>query len=96
LGGAPGESAWTAVMILTYMFALMGIQCSPAFTMWTFGIKSPKPLAWQQAFMSTFVVGFALFFFHRLSRVWAPKCSNWPGMKLSRMSIMPRSYHADE
>jgi solute:Na+ symporter, SSS family len=63
LGGAPGENAWTAVMVLTYMFALMGIQCSPAFTMWTFGIKSPKPLAWQQAFMSTFVVGFALFFF---------------------------------
>ena len=54
---------WTAVMVLTYMFALMGIQSSPAFTMWTFGIKSPKPLAWQQAFMSTFVVGFALFFF---------------------------------
>jgi Na+/proline symporter len=63
LGGASGESAWTAVMVLTYMFALMGIQCSPAFTMWTFGIKNPKPLAWQQAFMSTFVVGFALFFF---------------------------------
>jgi SSS family solute:Na+ symporter len=63
LGGAPGENGWTAVMVLTYMFALMGIQCSPAFTMWTFGIKSPKPLAWQQAFMSTFVVGFALFFF---------------------------------
>ena len=63
LGGASGESAWTAVMVLTYMFALMGIQSSPAFTMWTFGIKSPKPLAWQQAFMSTFVVGFALFFF---------------------------------
>ncbi len=63
LGGAKGETTWTAVMILTYMFALMGIQSSPAFTMWTFGIKSPKPLAWQQAFMSTFVVGFALFFF---------------------------------
>ncbi len=54
---------WTSVMILTYMFALMGIQSSPAFTMWTFGMKSPKPLAWQQAFMSTFMVGFALFFF---------------------------------
>jgi Na+/proline symporter len=54
---------WTAVMILTYMFALMGIQSSPAFTMWTFGISNPKPLAWQQAFMSTFVVGFALFYF---------------------------------
>ena len=63
LGGAKGEVAWTAVMCLTYMFALMGIQSSPAFTMWTFGIKSPKPLAWQQAFMSTFVVGFALFYF---------------------------------
>jgi Na+/proline symporter len=50
-------------MVLTYMFALMGIQSSPAFTLWNFGIKSPKPLAWQQAFMSTFVVGFALFFF---------------------------------
>jgi len=63
LGSAPGESAWTSMMILSYMFALMGIQSSPAFTMWTFGIKSPKPLAWQQAYMSTFVVGFALFFF---------------------------------
>ncbi len=63
LGGAQGESAWTGIMILTYMFALMGIQSSPAFTMWTFGLKSPRPLAWQQAFMSTFVVGFALFFF---------------------------------
>ncbi|MBU2590433.1 MAG: sodium:solute symporter family protein [Nitrospinae bacterium] len=54
---------WTAVMILTYMFALMGIQSSPAFTMWTFGLKDPKPLAWQQVFMSTFIVGMALFFF---------------------------------
>ena len=60
---ANGETIWTAVMVLTYMFALMGIQSSPAFTLWNFGIKSPKPLAWQQAFMSTFVVGFALFFF---------------------------------
>ena len=54
---------WTAIYILTYMFALMGIQSSPAFTMWNFGIKSPKVLAWQQAFMTVFVVGFALFFF---------------------------------
>jgi SSS family solute:Na+ symporter len=60
---AHGETVWTGVMVLTYMFALMGIQSSPAFTMWNFGIKSPKPLAWQQTFMSTFVVGFALFYF---------------------------------
>ncbi len=58
-----GTGGWTAVMILTYMFALMGIQSSPAFTLWNFGIKSPSPLAWQQVFMSTFVVGIALFFF---------------------------------
>ena len=58
-----GAGGWTGVMILTYMFALMGIQSSPAFTLWNFGLKSPKPLAWQQVFMSTFVVGVALFFF---------------------------------
>ncbi|MCP4022035.1 MAG: sodium:solute symporter family protein [Desulfobacteraceae bacterium] len=58
-----GSGGWTAVMILTYMFALMGIQSSPAFTLWNFGLASPKPLAWQQVFMSTFIVGIALFFF---------------------------------
>jgi solute:Na+ symporter, SSS family len=62
---------WTAVMILTYMFALMGIQSSPAFTMWNFGIKSPAPLAWQQTFMSTFLVGFALFFFSAFQGIGA-------------------------
>jgi len=62
---------WTAVMILTYMFALMGIQSSPAFTLWNFGILSPKPLAWQQVFMSTFIVGLALFFFTAFQGVGA-------------------------
>ncbi len=38
---AAGEGIWTAVMVLSYMFALMGIQSSPAFTLWNFGIKSP-------------------------------------------------------
>lgn len=58
-----GKTIWTGVMILTYMFALMGIQSSPAFTMWAFANKNPRPFPWQQAFMSTFLVGFALFFF---------------------------------
>ena len=62
---------WTAVMILTYMFALMGIQSSPAFTLWNFGIASPKPLAWQQVFMSTFLVGVALFFFSAFQGIGA-------------------------
>jgi hypothetical protein len=41
----------------------MGIQASPAFTMWAFANKNPRPFPWQQVFASTFVVGFALFFF---------------------------------
>ncbi len=58
-----GKTTWTSVMILTYMFSLMGIQASPAFTMWAFSNKSPRPFPWQQVFASTFVVGFVLFFF---------------------------------
>ena len=58
-----GKTIWTGTMILTYMFSLMGIQSSPAFTMWAFSNKNPKPFPWQQAFASTAVVGFALFFF---------------------------------
>ena len=69
--GKKGAASWTAVMCLTYMFSLMGIQSSPAFTMTFFGIKSPKPLAWQQTFMSTFVVGFALFYFTALQGMGA-------------------------
>lgn len=83
LGGAKGELPWTAVMILTYMFALMGIQSSPAFTLWTFGIKNPKPLAWQQAFMSTFVVGFALFFFTAFQGMGARILANEGILKLA-------------
>ncbi len=40
--GASG-GPWTAMMILTYMFALMGIQSSPAFSMWAFSNKDPRP-----------------------------------------------------
>ncbi|MEW6423471.1 MAG: sodium:solute symporter family protein [Bacillota bacterium] len=58
-----GKQIWTTAMILTYMFSLMGIQSSPAFTMWQFANKNPRPFAWQQAFASTWLVGFALFFF---------------------------------
>jgi Na+/proline symporter len=49
--------AWTGVMILTYMFALMGIQASPAFSMWAFSNKTPKPFAPQQVWASSFVIG---------------------------------------
>ena len=50
-------------MILTYMFALMGIQSAPAFSMWAFGNKSPEPFAPQQVWASAFGIGFILMFF---------------------------------
>ena len=55
--------AWTGIMILTYMFALMGIHSAPAFTMWAFSNTSPKPFAPQQVWASSFGIGFILFFF---------------------------------
>ena len=50
-------------MVLTYMFALMGIHSSPAFSMWAFANKDPEPFAPQQVWASAFGIGFALFIF---------------------------------
>ena len=55
--------AWTGVMILTYMFALMGIHSAPAFTMWAFSNQNPRPFAPQQVWASAFGIGFILFVF---------------------------------
>lgn len=55
--------AWTGVMILTYMMALMGIQSAPAFSMWAFSNKSPAPFAPQQVWASSLVIGGILFTF---------------------------------
>jgi SSS family solute:Na+ symporter len=59
----PIGGLWTGVMCLTYMFALMGIQSAPAFTMWSFSNTSPKPFAPQQVWASSGAIGFILFFF---------------------------------
>jgi Na+/proline symporter len=59
----PTGGLWTGIMCLTYMFALMGIQSAPAFTMWSFGNQSPKPFAPQQVWASSFCIGAILFFF---------------------------------
>ncbi|MBT3238563.1 MAG: sodium:solute symporter [Rhodospirillaceae bacterium] len=59
----PVGGLWTGVMCLTYMFALMGIQSAPAFTMWSFANNSPKPFAPQQVWASSVGIGFILFFF---------------------------------
>ncbi|MCG6872517.1 MAG: sodium:solute symporter family protein [Gammaproteobacteria bacterium] len=55
--------AWTGIMILSYMFALMGIHSSPAFTMWAFSNNNPKPFAPQQVWASSFGIGIILFLF---------------------------------
>jgi Na+/proline symporter len=55
--------AWTGIMILSYAFALMGIQSSPAFSMWSFSNKNPSPFAPQQVWASSFGIGGILIFF---------------------------------
>ena len=54
---------WTGIMVLTYMFALMGIQSSPAFSMWAFSNTDPTPFAPQQVWASSLGIGLILFFF---------------------------------
>ena len=60
--GAVG-GAWTGMMVLTYMFALMGIQSAPAFSMWAFSSRNPEPFAPQQVWASSGAIGLTLFFF---------------------------------
>ncbi len=62
-GPSASGGAWTGIMILTYMFALMGIHSAPAFTMWAFSNNNPKPFAPQQVWASSFGIGFILFVF---------------------------------
>ena len=62
-GTKAAGGAWTGVMVLTYMFALMGIHSSPAFSMWAFSNKNPEPFAPQQVWASAFGIGLILFFF---------------------------------
>lgn len=68
---APIGGAWTGLMVLTYMFALMGIQSAPAFSMWAYGNKSPEPFAPQQVWASSLVIGFVLMFFTAIQGIGA-------------------------
>lgn len=60
---APVGGFWTTSMILTYSFALMGIQAAPAFTMWAFSSRDPKGFAPQQVWVSAAAIGVILIFF---------------------------------
>ncbi len=54
---------WTASMIFAYTAALIGIQCSPTFSMWALASKDPRPFAAQQVWMSAFLIGLVLIVF---------------------------------
>ena len=54
---------WTGIMCMTYMFALMGIQSSPAFSMWSFANKTSRAFRWQQVVASSLIIGIILFTF---------------------------------
>ncbi len=62
-GPSAQGGAWTGMMVLTYMFALMGIQSAPAFSMWSFANKNPRPFAPQQVWASSFMIGGILIIF---------------------------------
>jgi solute:Na+ symporter, SSS family len=59
----PVGGIWTGVMILTYLFGLMGIQAAPAFTMWSFSNTDPSPFAPQAVWASAAWIGGTLIFF---------------------------------
>lgn len=62
-GAERAGGAWSGLMILTFMFALMGIQASPAFTMWAFSSRTAGAFAPQQVWLSALVVGLILIVF---------------------------------
>lgn len=61
-GDAQG-GGWTGMLCVTYMFALMGIQASPAFSMWSYSNRTCKSFRWQQVVASSVVIGIILFTF---------------------------------
>ncbi|MES1944304.1 Na+/solute symporter [Salinisphaera sp. PC39] len=62
-GPSATGGAWTGIMILTYMFALMGIQSAPAFSMWAYSNTDPRPFPIQQVWASALGIGLILMVF---------------------------------
>jgi len=56
-------SYWTASFIFTFLFAIMGIQSSPAFTMLAFSAKDVRAFGWQQVFASSLGMGLIIIIF---------------------------------
>ncbi len=61
--GLSHNGIWTASMILTFTFALTGIQMSPNISMLTFASQEVRHFGTQQIWFSGFLMGFLLIFF---------------------------------
>jgi len=85
----PVGGLWTGIMCLTYMFALMGIQSAPAFSMWSFANTNPKPFAPQQVWASSFGIGLILFFFTAFQGMGAHLLGATPDAAELVKDIMP-------
>ena len=94
----PVGGLWTGIMCLTYMFALMGIQSAPAFTMWSFSNTDPRPFAPQQVWASSLGIGFILFFFTAFTGMGAHLLGANPAVTdagLALSSVLPGSIAAE-
>ena len=60
---APVGGPWTAVMGLSFVLSLMGIQCAPSFSVWGFASSSPRAFPIYQIWGSAFCVGVIMFIF---------------------------------
>jgi Na+/proline symporter len=60
---APVGGPWTAIMGLSFVLSLMGVQCSPAFSVWGFASSTPRAFPIYQIWGSAFCVGLIMFIF---------------------------------
>lgn len=59
----PQGGPWTGVMVLSFLVAFLGVQASPAFSMWAFASRAPNAFAPQQVWASACAAGLLLFVF---------------------------------
>ncbi len=60
---APDGGPWTAIMVLTFMMSVMGIQASPALSVWSFSSENPRGFAIHQVWGAAFCIGFIMVLF---------------------------------
>jgi Na+/proline symporter len=85
----PIGGIWTGMMILTYMWALMGIQSAPAFTMWAFSNSNPAPFAPQAVWASAMWIGGTLIFFTTFQGMAAQFLGANPAINEAGLAIDP-------